>query len=88
MKSHELKPTYENLLETYINDTIGRSKDVFLFSQILNGIESSCSIALDGRWGSCKTFFVKQAKMLLDAYNDNVNQIEPENREIIKSIYT
>lgn len=88
MKSYELKPTYENLLETYINDTIGRSKDVFLFSQILNGIESSCSIALDGRWGSGKTFFVKQAKMLLDAYNDNVSQIEPENREIIKSIYT
>ena len=88
MKSYELKPTYENLLETYINDTIGRSKDVFLFSQILNGIESSCAVALDGSWGSGKTFFVKQTKMLLDAYNDNVNQTEPEDRETIKSVYT
>ncbi len=70
MKLYELQPTYENLLNTYLNDTIARDIDVFRFIKILNSIDDSCSIALDGGWGSGKTFFVKQAKMVLDAHND------------------
>lgn len=70
MKSYELQPTYENLLNTYLNDTIARDMDLFRFIEILNSIDESCSIALDGGWGSGKTFFVKQAKMILDAHND------------------
>ena len=69
MKSYELQPTYENLLNTYLNDTIARDMDVFSFIEILDSIDDSCSIALDGGWGSRKTFFVKQSKMILDAYN-------------------
>ena len=56
MKSYELKPTYDNLLNTYLKDAIGRNNDIFLFANILNAIEDSCSIALDGQWGSGKTF--------------------------------
>lgn len=69
MKSYELKPTYENLLETYRNNTIDRNGDVFLFTEILNAVEDGCAIALDGNWGSGKTFFIKQVKMVLDAHN-------------------
>jgi len=69
MKSYELKPTYENLLRTFQDDTIGRNADIFRFIDILNAMEEGSSIALDGNWGSGKTFFVKQVKMVLDAHN-------------------
>lgn len=67
MKSFELKPTEENLLSTYKNDQIGRNTDIHAFVDILNSLEDSCSIALNGAWGSGKTFFVKQAKMILES---------------------
>ena len=82
MKSLELKPTYENLLNTYLKDTLGRNKDVFLFAQILNTIDDSCSIAIDGAWGSGKTFFVKQVKMFMDSHNENTNFMNEEDKFI------
>jgi len=88
MKSYELQPTYENLLKTYINDTITRDIDVFRFIEILNSLDDSCSIALDGGWGSGKTFFVKQSKMVLDAHNDFIVSDEDTDRRKIKDIWT
>lgn len=69
MKSLELQPTYDNLLNCYEKDTIGRNQDLHKFINILDCIDDSCSIALDGRWGSGKTFFVKQVKLILEAFN-------------------
>ena len=65
----ELQPTRDNLIETFKNDPIGRSKSVALFAQYLAHIDSGFSIAVDNSWGGGKTFFVKQAKMILDAYS-------------------
>ena len=59
MKTYEILPTDKNLVQTLIDDTIGRDSDVFRFVNILNSIDCSYSVALDGRWGSGKTFFVK-----------------------------
>lgn len=67
MKAYDLKPSPKNLTETYCTDAIGRNADLFRFISILDSIEDSCSIALDGNWGSGKTFFVKQAKMVFHA---------------------
>lgn len=88
MKSYELQPTYENLLNTYLNDTIARDMDVFRFIEILNSIDDSCSIALDGGWGSGKTFFVKQAKMIMDVHNDFIASYNDIDREKIKGQWT
>ncbi|NLD48782.1 MAG: hypothetical protein GX660_16585 [Clostridiaceae bacterium] len=88
MKSYELQPTYENLLHTYLNDTIARNVDVFRFVEILNSIDDSCSIALDGGWGSGKTFFVKQSKMVLDAHNDFIVSDDDTDRRKIKDMWT
>jgi len=69
MKSYELKPTRKNIFDTLLNDTLKRNTDVFAFADVLNSIEDSCSIAIDGSWGSGKTFFVNQVKLFLDANN-------------------
>ena len=85
MKSYELIPTHENLMEIFIRDTIERNKDVFAFANILNSLEDSCSIAIDGNWGSGKTFFVHQVKMLLDATNDFVESMSEDDKSAIIS---
>ena len=62
-------PTEENLTETLYNDTINRNKDIVYFYNILQAQESASAIAIDGRWGSGKTFFVRQTKMVINALN-------------------
>lgn len=70
MNLFELIPSEENIYNTYIEDLIDRSGEVVKFAEILDAIPSNCSIAIDSYWGSGKTFFVKQVKMLLDIYNE------------------
>lgn len=86
MKYYDLKPTYENLLKTFDEDIINRTEDVLRFVDILDSLDSGCSIALDGNWGSGKTFFVKQAKMVLDAHNEFVDSEAAANRDQIIDI--
>lgn len=76
MRSCELLPNFDNLFETFVDNAIGRNRDVWDFCRILDSIEGTYCIALDGQWGSGKTFFVKQAKMILDALNPNVKNEE------------
>lgn len=71
MSNMELETTYENLMKHYLHDTIGRNDDLFYFVRILSRLHSGSAIALNAAWGSGKTFFVKQAKMLIDIHNHN-----------------
>ena len=87
MKSYELKPTRENLMETLIRDTLDRNKDIFWFADILNSLEDNCSIAIDGSWGSGKTFFVNQVKMFLDANNEFVGETDNDDKATIISVW-
>lgn len=80
MRRYDLQPTSENLYSTYKDDAIGRNIDIYRFLNLLNSIDYGCSIALEGNWGSGKTFFVRQTKMLLDACNSNIKVDEMENR--------
>ncbi|MBU3850385.1 MAG: KAP family NTPase [Candidatus Treponema excrementipullorum] len=84
MKAYDLKPTDENLLNTLKDDTIERNASIFNFIRILDSLEDSCSIALEGNWGSGKTFFVKQTKMILDALNQcSTKMDEPQKQAVI-----
>ncbi len=79
MKKKELMPTEENLINTLINDTIGRNKDIVDFLNILKCQEASCSIALNGKWGSGRHFsFVKQKclLMLLVVYHKQIKRLK------------
>lgn len=87
MSNMALEPTYENLMNHYLNDTIGRNDDLFYFVRILSGLSSGSAVALNAAWGSGKTFFVKQAKMLIDIHNPNSDiATECLNQEEIASI--
>lgn len=71
MTEFELKPTAENLIKTMESDAIGRNIDIFRFITILQNVNGGSSISLDAKWGAGKTFFVKQAKLIMDAFNEN-----------------
>lgn len=83
MKLYELKPTNENLLDNFLKDTVLRNADIFRFINILNILDECCSIALDGNWGCGKTFFVKQTKMIMDAFNKYIAVVDENEREEI-----
>lgn len=72
MRSFELQPTPENVLNTFEENLIGRNIDILRFIDLLNSLEFGCSIALDARWGAGKTFFIKQVKMVLDTFNNHI----------------
>lgn len=69
MKKCELLPTEENLIKALQRNMLKRNGDLVYFYNILQAQESVAAIALDGKWGSGKTFFVRQEKMLINALN-------------------
>ena len=91
MKKSDLQPTYENLLKCFKEDSIGRNYELFNFVRLINSVEGAFSIALNGKWGSGKTFFVKQTKMLFESFNEHTqmsNDITEDDRESIKDLWS
>lgn len=86
MDDFELRPTEDNIFKTLTTDVLERKGDIVYFGRILNFLRGGRAIALDGQWGCGKTFFVKQVKMVLDAYNDQSN-LDDEKRESIKGSF-
>ena len=83
MKKYEMLPTEENLIETMYKDTINRNKDIVYFYNILQAQESASTIAIDGRWGSGKTFFVCQTKLVINALNPSCDMDEEEKAKVM-----
>ena len=65
--SYELKPTFDNLKRSILEDSVGRNKSIAHFVELLDEIDSNVAIALDDSWGNGKTFFVKQTQMVLQS---------------------
>lgn len=84
MKKMDLMPTDENILQTLQDDMFRRNEKIGYFMQLLDSIEGSYTVALDGQWGSGKTFFIKQSKFVLEAYNPNIEKIDTATRQIVK----
>ncbi len=79
MKNYELLPTEENLIQALSDDVLNRNKDIVYFYDILMAQEGASSIAIDGRWGSGKTFFVRQSMFVINAKNPS-STIDDEKR--------
>lgn len=69
MNKYELMPTEDNLKKTLFEDKLSRNKYLVYFYKLLSAQNESSTIALDGRWGSGKTFFVRQSEMIVNACN-------------------
>ncbi len=86
IKSKELKPTKENIIKTIIKDSIDRNESLIKFISLIDAIDESCSIAIDGAWGDGKTFFVLQSKLLIDCLNPNTSlDISEEDKNMMLS---
>lgn len=78
MKRYDLPSTYENIKATFIDDRIKRNEDLVSLVNFINSVEGCYSIALDSQWGSGKTFFVKQLKMIFDSKNEFIDASESD----------
>ena len=87
-KSFELEPNDKNILQAFVDDSIGRTESVCQFVSLCNSLENGCSISLDARWGFGKTFFVKQAKLVLDSFNPNSKELSEDEKERIRRIFS
>lgn len=84
MKRYDLPSTLENIKETFIEDRINRNEDLVSFVNLINSVEGCYSIALDSQWGSGKTFFVKQLKMIFDSTNAFIDSDKSDSKVIDK----
>lgn len=85
MKNYSISPTDQNAVELLKGNPLGRNDAVFRFLQLINSIDESCSIALNGEWGSGKTIFIKQIKLILD-YSNSQSSLPHDLREHIASM--
>lgn len=86
MNSFELIPTEENLIKALEKDLLKRNKDLVRFYDLILAQEGASSIAIDGRWGSGKTFFVKQSMSLINAKNSLSDMDEEKRSDIIYAL--
>lgn len=86
MNSFELLPTEDNLIQALEKDLLKRNKDLVHFYNLLLAQEGATSIAIDGRWGSGKTFFVKQSMFLINAKNPMSDMDENKKFSIVYAL--
>ena len=88
VKKIELQPTKENILNTFLSDSIGRNKDIGYFISLLETLDEPNSIAINNQWGSGKTFFVRQVEMILGVYNEHYHsQFNKDEIKQIKEVF-
>ena len=63
----------ESLRKGYINNILERNPYIHNFILMLLNVDKGGVIAIDGEWGSGKTYFVHQVKWLLDSANENID---------------
>lgn len=88
MINYELKPTFDNLKKSILQDSVGRNKSIATFIELLNEIDSNIAIALDDSWGNGKTFFVKQTQMVLQSCtssDENLTDVRQCMQKLLKT---
>ena len=76
IQKHASDFSAENLRKSYINNILNRNTHIHNFISMLLNIEKGGVIAIDGEWGSGKTYFVHQVKWLFDSANENIDLAE------------
>lgn len=73
IQKHASDFSAENLRKSYINNILNRNTHIHNFISMLLNIEKGGVIAIDGEWGSGKTYFVHQVKWLFDSADENID---------------
>ena len=73
IQKHASDFSAENLRKSYINNILNRNTYIHNFISMLLNIEKGGVIAIDGAWGSGKTYFVHQVKWLLNCTSKNID---------------
>ena len=74
MVNYEIKPTFDNLKNSILQDMVGRNEAIAKFIEFLDTTNQN-TIALDDTWGNGKTFFVKQTQLVIQSYNLSENKL-------------
>lgn len=73
-----MQPTTDNLISSITKNITGRNQNIYYLLRLLNFQDEAMSIAINGNWGTGKTFFIKQCQLMLDnafsCENDEVQQ--------------
>lgn len=86
MKKFEEKDDEKNLIKTMILDPIERDMELVYFIRLLASMgQDNRIIAVNGKWGSGKTFFLRQFQILCNYYANKIKNIE-KIEEYIRSI--
>lgn len=84
----DLKLNNENIKKVLEEDYIDRNKYINGLINIVNGLQESKIIALDGDWGSGKTFFLKSFEYLMNnEFDKEIKGINEENLNKLKEEY-
>lgn len=70
MKKNGKQCDAEMLIKLFEENSLNRQQKVIKFADLLCNSQDNVSISMNGQWGSGKTFFIKQVKLLIDAYSD------------------
>lgn len=71
MEKIEKKISDDILIEALNKNCIDRNVKLKKFIEFLNMVDGNTIISLDGEWGSGKTWFVKQADIIINYYNNS-----------------
>lgn len=85
LKQYNIEPTDENILKSMRENTAGRNAALAPFLELIDH-DFVSTLALNGDWGSGKTFFIKQAILLLE-YLDPASALDLDVRKSIEAIF-
>lgn len=80
MKKLAEEATIENVLESIKENKYNRTQDVKDFIEALEQIEGNMFISLDAKWGTGKTFYVRQIEQTLNYLTKRVKELDIDER--------
>lgn len=78
MQKYDIYPSTPNIINSIKHNDTGRNNNLYYFLKMLNTQNGNWSVAIDGKWGAGKSFFLKQCKWLADLPQETSNISDAE----------
>ena len=84
MLNKELNLNDDRLKQTIESNILKRNSKLIMLAKLLSNINMNTTISVDGRWGTGKTYFVKQFKYIVENIDNYIdNKIFSEEEKIV-----